>query len=284
MMPTKHCLKVMRIIDWKTKPICRKLKKPLKGRKTLKDKICGNIDISCGERALLWKISGDLTVSGWVTLCYQTGCEQMEVIINGRSAFLLAQEEQATMYFHHLESVEIRCRGNGRDVCIGKYFIILCYDLSKIALNSKSRHIKCYLSDKDGNPTHSFTCQELKPRKSIECTLFDGEIFTLQKIKILNTGYVTVKATEKAKECILCTIPFHFIETFILCAPSETFLECNISKLDCTVSLASDCTMLEIDLCYCLEVQVLANAVIEMKAKFCQPRHEIAPCLEIPYH
>ena len=69
----KHCLNVMRIIDWTIKPVFRKLRNPLKRRKKVKDKICGNIDISCGERALLWKISGELTVSGLVTICHQEG-------------------------------------------------------------------------------------------------------------------------------------------------------------------------------------------------------------------
>ena len=133
----------------------------------------------------------------------------MEVIINGRSAFTLGKEEQATMYFHQLRTVEVQCQGSEYEFCIGKYFIHLCYDLNTFYCNSSDLHFNCRLSDKHGNPSDTFHCQEIKERKNITCTLSYGETITLQKINILNKGYITVTVTKKERFVSCAPFPFN---------------------------------------------------------------------------
>lgn len=85
-----HCLKVLKVYDWVTRPVNLQVKKILEEQpKFVKDEVCGNIGISCGETSPVWEAADGLSVSGSVTVFHHTGCEQMEVIVNGSPSFFL---------------------------------------------------------------------------------------------------------------------------------------------------------------------------------------------------
>ncbi|WP_077299567.1 DUF3992 domain-containing protein [Virgibacillus pantothenticus] len=285
----KHCINVLKLFDWITKPVNIQLSESLERQVLVNDQICGNIDIPCGENALLWMVKGKLSVSGSVTVCHQMGCEHMEVIVNGRTVFILTREEEQTMNFSNLRSIEVRCKGNENGLCIGKYCLTLHYNLNKSYFSLGDCQVTCFLSDEFGNPTDSLVCQEITQtigRRNIEVTLPNGETVVLQKVKVLKKGFITVQIVNKGKVCNLCIIPFQVVEKLLLYAPLGTFIKCEVTDFECAACFTDDCKSLDIEISFCQQVQVMANVKMEVEANLCFPRSEtdIYPCSAVHDH
>jgi len=154
--------------------------------------------------------------------------------------------------------------------------------------------VNCFLSDKDGRKidpnsnSKSFLCQEISPadkRHDVTVNLPNGDEVTLQKVKVLVKGFVTVEILD-ANDNVICEskpIPFATAQTFILCAPEGTELDCHINFFECDATLV--CTdvfsQLDVSITFCLDVQMEANVKLEVEAKICRPRDELTEAINV---
>lgn len=275
-----HCINVLKVYDWITEDASIRMSKPFDQKKIVTDEICGNINLHCGENGLLWQTKGDIKASGIVTIYHEMGgCEYLEVIVNNKPAYILSQGEERTMDFHQLTSLEVRCSGNESGFCFGKYCLSIHYQVRNSCFNPGDCQLICFLSDEHGNRTHSLVCQEMTEptgRKNIRLVLPNGEVAILQKVKVLNKGFITVQMINDGKTCKLCILPFKVIKELTLCAPLGTFLECDITDFECTAFFTDNCNELVVEVNLCQLIKMGANINIEVEANLCLPRSKIA--------
>ncbi|WP_224773334.1 hypothetical protein [Bacillus sp. UMB0893] len=170
-------------------------------------------------------------------------------------------------------------------------------DLCKFLKNkvkSGDLTVNCFLSDREGRridpnaKSKSFLCQEISPvdqRHDVTVNLPNGDEVTLQKVKVLVKGFVTVEVLD-ANDNVICEskpIPFATAQTFILCAPEGTELDCHINFFECDATLV--CTdvfsQLDVSITFCLDVQMEANVKLEVEAKICKPRDELTEAINV---
>ncbi|RAK15349.1 hypothetical protein B0I26_12241 [Anoxybacillus vitaminiphilus] len=180
-----------------------------------------------------------------------------------------------------LESIfpDSKCHRHDKKVC--EFF-------TSHGFNPEDFTIRCFLTDEDGHridpvvDNDALICQEIiQPdgRQPVRITLPSGEKVTLQKVKALVKGHVVVQILD-ANGHVVCeskAIPFATAQTFILCAPEGTMLDCHISFFECDASLVctDNFSQLDVSITLCLEVQMEADVKIEVEARFCKPREEI---------
>ncbi|GGJ76894.1 hypothetical protein GGR02_002988 [Anoxybacillus voinovskiensis] len=164
----------------------------------------------------------------------------------------------------------------------------ICDFFTSNGMNPHDFTIRCFLSDEDGNridpvvDNDALICQEIiqpNGRQPVTVTLPSGDEVTLQKVKVLVKGHVVVQILN-ANGQVVCesnAIPFATAQTFILCAPEGTTLDCHISFFECDASLicTNNFSQLDVSITLCLEVQMEAEVKIEVEARFCKPREEI---------
>lgn len=174
---------------------------------------------------------------------------------------------------------ESKCPRHGQTVC--DFF-------ASNGLSAGDFSIRCFLTDDEGNridqtvDNNALICQEiLQPngRQPVHVTLPSGDTVTLQKVKALVKGHVVVQVVN-ANGHVVCEsspIPFATAQTFILCAPEGTTLDCHISFFECDASLicTDNFSQLDVSITLCLEVQMEAEVKLEVEARYCQPREEI---------
>lgn len=272
-----YCINTIKIFDWVVRPIELTLIQFIQASKnSVKDCIKGNIYLPCGDSDTLWKGSSSLQVSGTVTLFHASGCNELEVMINGELAFTIPSGQTRSMTFNNLQSVEVICP-DGEGFCLGNYCLDLHYNLCNLPFDLKDCKVVCLLSDAEGTPTESVTCKELS-REDIDIRLPDYKVTSLQKVKLIKKGFVTIKFICRDKTVFLCTIPFCFLETFILCAPSETSIDCNVFDFSCKIKLINQKeqskSKLVIMIHFCQEVKVYSNVTIGIKGDICKPRED----------
>ena len=74
---------------------------------------------------------------------------------------------------------------------------------------------------------------------------------------------------------------FFEIETFLLCAPEGTIVECEITDFRCkvhvipTVNKSSKCIDIIISIDMCQSVQTVSEVKLEIEANECKPRTEL---------
>ncbi|OEH91593.1 hypothetical protein [Bacillus solimangrovi] len=148
--------------------------------------------------------------------------------------------------------------------------------------------VDCFLSDRYGNridpkKDNGVLCQEIiqpNGREEVKVKLPDGDEVTLQKVKVLLKGFVGIELLSHNGE-VLCHldegIPFATAQTFFLCAPKGTEVNCHLSFFECDASLicTDDFEQLDISITLCIEVQMEAYVKIEVEGKFCEPRPEL---------
>ncbi|WP_223700652.1 BMQ_0737 family morphogenetic spore coat protein [Sutcliffiella deserti] len=160
--------------------------------------------------------------------------------------------------------------------------------------------VECFLSDEHGHKINTLayhhhrhhkglTCKEItnpSDRPDVDVTLPDGTEIVLQRVKVLIKGYVTVHLVNSAGHVVFCSapIPFHTIQTFLLCAPEGTELDCHVTFFECDSNLVAtpEFSQLDVSLTLCLDIQMEADVKFEIDAKICRPREEIIEGLICP--
>jgi hypothetical protein len=139
--------------------------------------------------------------------------------------------------------------------------------------------VECFLSDKSGHPLKlhkaiscgALLCKEMEQacgRRDVEVRLPNGKIDVRQVVKVLVKGYVGVNVVDDCGNVICKTskgIPFATVETFYLCAPRGTHLDCDVSFFECDASLLcknkcqTEFQQLDLSISLCLDVRMVAN-------------------------
>ncbi|MGZ0084880.1 hypothetical protein [Geobacillus sp. YF-1] len=172
---------------------------------------------------------------------------------------------------------------------------LLCDCIAERGLDPSELTIRCFLSDAQGNRIDPVVDQDalifqeiVQPqgRQPVNITLPSGDTVTLQKVKALIKGHVVVQIVS-GNGVVVCEsnpIPFATAQTFILCAPEGTELVGHISFFECDSSLVctDNFSQLDVSITLCLEVQMEADVKIEVEARLCQPREELAEATLCP--
>ncbi|WP_163538969.1 hypothetical protein [Gracilibacillus sp. YIM 98692] len=151
---------------------------------------------------------------------------------------------------------------------------------------------ECFLTDETGNhidqlPSESIVCSEMTSfdgREDINVRLSTGETITLQKVSVLKKGFFVVRITNaRGESCTSVPQPFTVAETFFLCAPAGTFIQCEITDFECNADIT--CTLdnegeqtfqqVDVSINICQSVQVKSIVTIEIPADMCQPRSDL---------
>ncbi|WP_227939408.1 hypothetical protein [Alkalihalobacillus deserti] len=128
----------------------------------------------------------------------------------------------------------------------------------------------------------SILCQEIRQhngRQPVTVTLPTGETVTLEKVKVLVKGLVQVVIRDANEQIICKTEPIQFAtaQTFFLCAPEGTEVQCHITYFQCDADVICDDNFqqLDISILLCLDVQMEAPVKLEIEAAICKPRQEL---------
>jgi alpha-tubulin suppressor-like RCC1 family protein len=148
--------------------------------------------------------------------------------------------------------------------------------------------IDCFLSDSQGNRLDplaegSVLCREIEQiggRQNVTVTLPNRRMVILQKVKILKQGFVVVQVSGMNITMTTAPIPFQVEETFLLCAPTGTHLQCEITDFECEVRMTCDANQnfqqLDLFISMCQSVQMEADIKLEVEGILCVPRMEIS--------
>ena len=100
----------------------------------------------------------------------------------------------------------------------------------------------CFLTNADGVPIEptsqgAINCQELtnaSGRKDVQVILPSGECTVLQKVTVLKQGYYVVEISNMNNSVCRSTPQlFSVYESFLLCAPEGTTINCSLADFDC---------------------------------------------------
>ncbi|MFT9849461.1 BMQ_0737 family morphogenetic spore coat protein [Aneurinibacillus sp. REN35] len=153
----------------------------------------------------------------------------------------------------------------------------------------------CFLSDENGRPLDplakgSIVCGEILQkdgRKEIPIVLPNGERITLQKVTIRKKGFVVVQITSATTMQRTQPIPFHIVETFLLCVPPKTNIHCEITSFECEVNFWCDThqniQQFHIALTLCQSVEVEGKVTLMVEGIDCQPREELFSSCSSPH-
>lgn len=291
----RHCIKALKVFDWVNSVLNIQLKEITKIKEDkFDDLICCDFQVPCNSKvpSTIWTGLGVENISGTINIVFHCGCGGiMDVIVNGEKLISLIEGASFCATISDLQSINVLCQSPSEQLgfCKGELKMVLhfnpfknkgsCIDLKKT---------KCFLSDSCGNPLDptvpgSIICEELQEengRKNVGAMLPNGQFVVLQKVKVLKRGFVTVEFfDEKGDIWKKCTIPFSEIETFFLCAPIGTVLNCKITDFDCETyiipSLDSEWFEMIIFIKICQDIRILGEVKIEVVGNFCEPRRAI---------
>lgn len=157
--------------------------------------------------------------------------------------------------------------------------------------------ISCYLSNKGGHPVSkhkaltcgALLCREMEQawgRREVSVKLPNGKTANLEIVKILVKGYVGVNILD-ASGAVICRtskgIPFATVQTFYLCAPNGTDVECAVTFFECDAvllcknSIQTDFQQLDLSISLCLDVRVVSHSCY-CSCKKCYNHHHHHKC------
>lgn len=294
----QHCIHVEKIYDWVTRFTPFKLEECIQMKKLgeiVNDNICTPFTVSAqaSEPTIIWLNNQEERLEVSFTLTYESGhADELIIFVDDKEFARLAQGQSFVGNAKDVQVISVMCSNHfSANFCTGE--ITLCiqrlFDQEK---TEKKLNSKCFLSDSCGNPIqlndeHSIICKEVsdpKNRETITIMMPNKEKVQLQKVEILKKGFVTVLLHDG--HCIhkKCIIPFAEIETFFLCAPNKTKIECKMTSFKCqsfTVPLGvNDCD--EINYKLIVKVDICQSVLVSEKVKlevaallFDTPRTEV---------
>ncbi|WP_208379600.1 hypothetical protein [Alkalibacillus almallahensis] len=144
----------------------------------------------------------------------------------------------------------------------------------------------CILTDQEGTPLDplspgSVSCKEIPQqngRQDVTKTLPSGEVIILQQVSVQISGFFIIEITGPGTTCRSQVLPFCFNETYLLCAPEGTELECHLTQFDCRAQLNCQdglVTSVNLFLTTCQDIQMVTDTVINIPAEWCTPRQEL---------
>ncbi|OIJ16939.1 hypothetical protein BKP45_20815 [Anaerobacillus alkalidiazotrophicus] len=277
------CVKVPKVYDWVTKESEFNTCLSLIECCTITDQICCDFMLECSsDLNSLWvDNSGNIPRSGTITVSFDEGCgDTLDVFINGSLAFSVGKGQTRSQTVAFVRSLEVRCP-NGIGFCKGKYSLSIHHKFEKISLPDPVDSLECYLADPCGNRISPFSpdsidCIEIPQengRRNKKILTPNGDMVTLQKVKLLKKGCIGVEFKRHGQLCKKL-VPFEFTEDLLLCAPEGTRIECEIIAFDCTAIIQTNdsCARIEVFINVCQSIQSEADVIISLEGEFCKPR------------
>lgn len=273
----QHCIKVLQIHDWVTRPIKIKLRTGYTApNKMAKDTICSHFRIDCMTTCsqIIWIGKGLTPITRSFTIKFNKGASSLlDVMVNDKIAATLKPGQSFSTTVANLQIVELVCRktGDASSCCEGDFFFCLHYSFSGPETEIDYNRTKIYNSDSNGNRINGIECKVLSnKRQNTDCQ-------TYQEIPILLQGYITIKLFNKNGDLICSYVePFSEVETFCLCYPPGSFAACEITDYSLKywpIPQIKECSTnkdeLFILIAFCLSVEVLSKVIINMKGKRC---------------
>lgn len=124
-----------------------------------------------------------------------------------------------------------------------------------------------------------FLCEQVGEKRNVTVPL-NGEFVDAQLVDLLFTADVKIKVVDRhGCEVVTLNANASVFESFVLCFPDGTELMCDISKIFCripsgTVLLnAPSPSSFNLEVTFCVDIQVEAEVKLEVLAKFCSPRN-----------
>lgn len=296
----EHCIRVPKIYDWVTRFMNIKEKEMVTfPREIFKDCICCNFKVGCNESSpsTIWTALNTSQISATLQIKLTSSCGcALDIFVNGEKFGSITEGQSFNATVGHIQSVDVKCHGyNGKHdkCCCGEIKIVVHYTNE---CNLDLKKAKCFLSDSCGNPinptcSHAITCKEIHEdhnRPSRHITLPNGKVITLQEVSVMKCGFITVQLFDKSdgKLCKCCTFPFSEVETFYLCAPPGTHLECDITDVECKVfaqRVSCECVKVFITINICQDIQIVGDVKLEVRGKICEPRDESQETVGCPH-
>ena len=133
-----------------------------------------------------------------------------------------------------------------------------------------------------------FFCEQIGEKREVSVAIPGGGFADAQLVDLLFTSDVKVKVVDRHGRLVTevdCNASV--LESFVLCFPNGTDLCCRITKIVCRIpsgTVLLNCPAPEsfdLEVIFCVDIQVEAEVKLEVLAKFCSPRDNdlIAPDL-----
>ncbi|WP_257349085.1 hypothetical protein [Pseudalkalibacillus decolorationis] len=141
-----------------------------------------------------------------------------------------------------------------------------------------------YDYDKDHEDL-DFICEQVGDKRDVTIST-NGGFVDAQLVELLISTDLKINVVDRNGDIVTCLkVNASVFESFVLCYPEGTELFCKVSKIFCriptgTVLLNTPCPdEFDIEITFCLDIQVEAEVKLEVLAKFCSPRDNdlIAP-------
>lgn len=134
------------------------------------------------------------------------------------------------------------------------------------------------LNTQDNHSHSDVYCEQVGQRQDVTVSV-NGSFTEAQLVDLLFTAGVKVSVVDRfGKEVTNLNCNVSVFEPFVLCAPEGTEIFCKVTKVFCriptgSVLLNSPCPpSFNLQVTFCVDIQVEAEVKLEVLAKFCSPR------------
>ena len=134
------------------------------------------------------------------------------------------------------------------------------------------------LSDSE-HTEDDFFCEQIGEKRDVSVAIPGGGFADAQLVDLLFTTDVKVKVVDRHGKLVTevdCNASV--LESFVLCFPNGTDLFCRITKIVCRIpsgTVLLNCpapASFDLEVVFCVDIQVEAEVKLEVLAKFCSPR------------
>ncbi len=138
----------------------------------------------------------------------------------------------------------------------------------------------------DSDHCEEFLCEQVGEKRDVNVVLPGGGYADAQLVDLLFTSDVKVKVVDRHGQTVTeVNCNASVLESFVLCYPDGTDLYCRITKIIARIpsgTILLNCPVpqsFDLEVIFCVDIQVEAEVKLEVLAKFCSPRDNdlIAP-------
>lgn len=133
--------------------------------------------------------------------------------------------------------------------------------------------------ESSSDDSEEFFCEQVGEKRDVNVVLPGGGFADAQLVDLLFTTDVKIKVVDRCGDVVTSLYcDTSVLESFVLCYPDGTDLWCRITKIVCRIpsgTILLNCPAPEsfdLEVIFCVDIQVEAEVKLEVLAKFCSPR------------